>query len=93
MESGAFRQALGELEEWARGAPTAIMCAEALYLRCHRQLLADALLARGFEVVHILGEEETRIHRLPAFARTEGARVVYDGGILSLDLPEGDLRD
>jgi uncharacterized protein (DUF488 family) len=54
------------------------MCAEALVWRCHRSLLADAFVARGWEVSDILSENEARPHRLPEFARLEGERVVYD---------------
>jgi len=61
---------------------SALMCAEALPWRCHRSLIADALLARGWEAFEILSEKQSRPHRLPDFARREGARVIYDGGEL-----------
>lgn len=51
----AFARALGELLELARDGPVAVMCAEADPARCHRRILTDLLLARGVEVVHILG--------------------------------------
>jgi uncharacterized protein (DUF488 family) len=54
------------------------MCAEAVPWRCHRQLLADALAARGIEVTHILGPGQSQPHRLTPFARFEGTRVVYN---------------
>jgi uncharacterized protein (DUF488 family) len=57
---------------------SALMCAEALPWRCHRSLIADSLLARGFEVFEILSERESRPHRLPDFARLDGTRVLYD---------------
>jgi uncharacterized protein (DUF488 family) len=88
METEAFRQALAGLMDWARELPTTVMCAEALYFKCHRQLLADALLGRGFDVVHIEGEGRSRPHALTRFARLEGERVIYDGGTLALDMPE-----
>ncbi len=53
------------------------MCAEAVPWRCHRQLVADALVARGVEVRHVVGAAENP-HRLTAFARVDGDRVVYD---------------
>jgi hypothetical protein len=65
------------------------MCAEALPWKCHRSLIADALLAQGIEVTDILSETESRPHRLPDFARVEGRRVVYDGGLSPLPLGEG----
>jgi uncharacterized protein (DUF488 family) len=52
--------------------------------RCHRQLIADALVARGIDVRHILGASDASIHRLTPFARLDGARVVYDRGQLAL---------
>jgi hypothetical protein len=60
------------------------MCAEALPWRCHRSLIADALVARSWEVFDILSEKEARPHKLPDFARVEGERVIYDGGVLPL---------
>src|SRR5437870_10641503 len=53
METPAFEDALARLRELARARPTAILCAEAVPWRCHRQLIADALVARGEEVGHI----------------------------------------
>src|SRR5262245_26398148 len=66
----------------AAEAPSALMCAEALPWKCHRSLIADAFLARGWEVLEILSAREARPRRLPEFARTEGERVIYDGGEL-----------
>lgn len=54
----------------------ALMCAEAVPWRCHRQLLADAFLVRGWQVQHIL-DDRCHPHRLPSFARTEGVRILY----------------
>jgi uncharacterized protein (DUF488 family) len=84
METDEFRGGLDELLVRAAERPTAVLCAEAVPWRCHRQLLADALLVRGVEVVHVLDVASTRPHRLTAFARIEGDRLVYDGGQLAL---------
>jgi uncharacterized protein (DUF488 family) len=68
MGSDQFCGALGDLEEAARVRPTAIMCAEAVWWRCHRRLISDALTARGWRVEHLgLGEPPPR-HELPGFA-------------------------
>ncbi len=56
-----------------------VMCAEAVPERCHRRLVSDALVARGFRVVHLVDEDERREHALPDFARVRGKRVVYPG--------------
>ncbi len=79
MQTAAFGAALAELEAWARERLTAIMCAEALYWRCHRRLLADALLARGWHVEHILGPAAPRPAEQTRFARIEAGGIVYPG--------------
>jgi uncharacterized protein (DUF488 family) len=78
MQTPAFGQALDDLLEWA-SRPTAIMCAEAVWWQCHRQLIADALLARAVEVRHIVSAAVPQAHRLTDFARVEGTRVTYPG--------------
>ena len=60
-----------------RQPPTAIMCAEAVPWRCHRNLLSDDLLRRGVEVIHILGADSAKPHALSEMARIEGDRVIY----------------
>ena len=62
------------------GPPRAvIMCAEALWWRCHRQLVADALVARGFGVRHIISAGPAAAHELTAFARVIDGEVSYPG--------------
>jgi uncharacterized protein (DUF488 family) len=82
MDSSEFLQPFGCALEAARQKRSALMCAEALPWRCHRSLLADAFLARGWDVREILNEKDARPKKLPGFARLEGARVIYDGGEL-----------
>ncbi len=53
-ETEPFRTGLEELERLARERPTAIMCAEAVWWRCHRRLIADYLLTRGWNVIHLV---------------------------------------
>ena len=84
MDTPPFAEALERLERLARERPSAVLCAEALPWRCHRSLVADALIARGWTVLEILSEKEARTRHLPKFARLEGRRVVYDGGVLPL---------
>ncbi len=69
METAAFQAALVRLIETARTGPTALLCAEAVPWRCHRQLIADALVARGQDVGHILGPGRVNAHRLSPHAR------------------------
>lgn len=78
MLTEAFERIMEELEALAAGRRVALMCAEAVPWRCHRQLLADAFLVRGWGVRHIL-EDRCEAHRLPPFARVEGRRLLYPG--------------
>jgi len=73
-----FAQTMQELEEIAIKLRIALMCAEAVPWRCHRQLLADAFLAREWPVLHIM-DAGCSEHRLPAYARLEGTRIIYQG--------------
>jgi uncharacterized protein (DUF488 family) len=75
LATPAFRSALERVRTLGEG--TVLMCAEALPGRCHRQLIADALLARDMPVVHILGPGQTEPHRL-----TRGARLEPDGSVV-----------
>jgi uncharacterized protein (DUF488 family) len=77
METAAFEAALDELVALAARTRVAIMCAEADPSRCHRSLVADALLARCVNAVHILAPDMTRSHTLTAGARIENGRVSY----------------
>jgi uncharacterized protein (DUF488 family) len=70
----AFREGLDQLEEQGVGERCAIMCAEAVWWRCHRRIIADYLLAEGREVFHILGANKV----IPA-VRTAGAQIAGDG--------------
>ncbi len=83
MDSEEFGHALDWLIETSAAAPTAIMCAESLWWRCHRRMLADALTARGREVVHVMSGGTLEPHRVHPSARVVGNRVVYD-----VDRPE-----
>jgi uncharacterized protein (DUF488 family) len=80
MASAEFQVWLARLAGWAAGSDTAIMCAEAVPWRCHRQIIADALVARGIEVVNITAPDRAADHVLSPHARvgTDGA-VTYPG--------------
>jgi uncharacterized protein (DUF488 family) len=77
MQSAEFARALEELETIARQTPTAIMCSEALPQKCHRRLIADALVARGWRVRHLLSPTRIEDHALTPFARVHGGRLTY----------------
>ncbi len=80
-----FRAGFAELMRLAAERRTAVMCAEAVWWRCHRRLIADYLLAAGVPVMHILSED-----RVEAAALSDGARVADDGRI-TYPGPQGDL--
>jgi uncharacterized protein (DUF488 family) len=79
MQTDEFAGHLATLTEAALRAPTAIMCAEADPLHCHRSFIADALAACGIEVRHILGESSAVSHALRQSARVAEGRVSYPG--------------
>ncbi|HYL35241.1 MAG TPA: DUF488 domain-containing protein [Bryobacteraceae bacterium] len=80
MQTPEFRNSLQELIDLAAGQPTAVMCAEAVPWRCHRSLIADALVARGIPVLEILSATQARPHAMTPFARVDGAEVTYPKG-------------
>ena len=78
METREFASALNDLLALAVREPVAIMCAEAVPWRCHRSLISDAVLAKGFGVFHIL-DARADPHRLTSFGRIDASgRVRYD---------------
>ena len=81
MASDDFLAALGELVALAAGQRTAVMCSESVWWRCHRRLLADALvLVHGASVVHVMHDGRRVPHPLTEGARLDGDHVVYDIG-------------
>lgn len=81
METPEFKQALAELLSLASNNLTAMMCAEAVPWRCHRQLVADALVTRGRRVIHILAPGRCEDHVLNPAARVlSDGRLIYDSG-------------
>jgi uncharacterized protein (DUF488 family) len=76
MLTPEFEQIMNEMEQRIAGRRSAFMCAEAVPWRCHRQLLADAFLVRGFSVRHIM-DDGCHEHRLPPFAMPEGTKISY----------------
>jgi uncharacterized protein (DUF488 family) len=77
MQTEDFEAGLAELGELASEGTIALMCAESVPWRCHRSLVADALVARGACVEHITGVGRSSPHRLTPFAHVRGERVTY----------------
>lgn len=82
MGTPEFEQGLDDLLAVAAESQAAVMCAEAVPWRCHRSLIADALLARGVKVEHITGMQRREAHRMTPFARVENSRVTYPAPLL-----------
>jgi len=76
--TAAFARAFAELRARAAAAPSAIMCAERDWRHCHRQIIADRLIADGFAIAHLVGPNAAEPGALTPFAKLEaGGRVVY----------------
>jgi uncharacterized protein (DUF488 family) len=86
MRSREFWTGLEALERLARAKRTAIMCAEALWWRCHRRLIADALLVRGWHVVHIAADASLSAHELTPFAVVDRDQLSYPPRQVGLDV-------
>jgi hypothetical protein len=67
------------------------MCAEAVPWRCHRSLVADALLVRGIPVEEIIGPQTPRPHKLTPFAHVDGLRITYPSDTQRQEEAQGDL--
>jgi uncharacterized protein (DUF488 family) len=79
MESEEFREGIDQLLGLARESRTAVMCAEAVWWKCHRSLIADYLKAKGVTVLHILGEGKSEAHPFTSAARIVNGQLSYRG--------------
>lgn len=79
MSDPVFAAGLDRLQSLGTERRTAVMCAEAHPSRCHRQLIADALLVRGWHVLHLLPDKRIAPHSLSAHAHASGEQVSYPG--------------
>src|ERR1044071_6461720 len=79
MESEEFRSGVEDLLEVAARERTAVMCAEAVWWRCHRSLIADYLKAEGHNVIHIIDQKKTEEHPFTSAARLIDGKLSYRG--------------
>jgi uncharacterized protein (DUF488 family) len=77
MQTEAFQAALARLIEISAKQSTVILCAEAVPWRCHRSLIADAMLVHGKRAADIFDAKTSKPHKLTPFARVEGERLTY----------------
>ena len=85
MQTPDFARAVERLIDEGSHANVCIMCAEAVPWRCHRSLVADALMARGVRAIHIMSVKAAQPHRLTSFAKVRGERVTYPAESLDFD--------
>jgi uncharacterized protein (DUF488 family) len=79
METEAFRQGIDELLKLANSKRTAVMCAEAVWWRCHRSLIADYLKSNGVDVLHLIDEKKSEPHPYTSAARIIDGKLSYEG--------------
>ncbi len=77
MQTPAFGAAMTELLQYVERDRCALMCAEAVPWRCHRSLIGDALLVRGYVVEDIMSPTQRKPHRLTSFAHVDGLVITY----------------
>jgi uncharacterized protein (DUF488 family) len=82
MQTPEFEQSLDELVRLAKQERIAIMCAEAVPWRCHRSLIADALLVRGIRTEDIMSVTRRQVHVLTPFAKVRATTITYPAEVL-----------
>jgi uncharacterized protein (DUF488 family) len=92
MQTPGFQTGLTKVLDFAHRKTPVLMCAEALPWRCHRSLVADALLARGVRVEHIMSATKRQPHRITPFAKVYGRRIKYPAPGMPLEKREATSR-
>ena len=77
LETEEFASGIARLEQLAGDCTAAIMCAEAVWWKCHRGLIADYLKVRGVEVIHIIDANKTEVHPFTSAARVMNGKLDY----------------
>lgn len=77
METGAFQEGIEELKKLAQQAPTAYMCSEAVWWRCHRSMISDYLKVKGWNVQHIMEVGKSKEHPYTAPAKVVNGKLFY----------------
>jgi uncharacterized protein (DUF488 family) len=91
MQTKEFTEQLLYLMALARENCVAAMCAEALPWRCHRSLIADALVVRNVKVEHIISQTSIISHKFPDWAHIEGTKITYP--LFTKETPQRQLDD
>lgn len=90
MQSASFRRGLDRCIDLAKRERVVLMCAEAVPWRCHRSLIADALVVRGIEASEITSGVRARRHTLTPWAQVKGTQITYPGSTVALPLGRTD---
>lgn len=77
METAAFEQGVAQLEQLAQQSPTAYMCSEAVWWRCHRSMISDYLKVKGWNVQHIMEVAKSKEHPFTAPAKVVNGKLFY----------------
>lgn len=85
MQTAEFSAGVAKLVQLAQAKTTAIMCSEAVPWRCHRSLIGDAMLVRGFEVIDIFSTRSAKPHTLTPMAKVDGTRITYPAPLEGVD--------
>lgn len=93
MQTGEFSATIGELVHLSQEKTTTVMCSEAVPWRCHRALIGDAMLVRGFEVLDIISPTSLRPHKLIPWAKAEGQTITYPAEAVQTTLPIGNTAE
>jgi len=80
MEGPEFRSGIQKLKGLAERKPTAVMCSEAVWWRCHRSLISDVLKSEGWEVIHILKAGTNEAHPYTSAASIRDGKLSYENG-------------
>jgi len=92
MQTPEFETSLEELIQLAKHKQIAIMCAEAVPWRCHRSLIADALLVRRIRTEDIMSATRRQVHTLTPFAKVRGTTITYPAENLQLPIKKASLK-
>lgn len=91
MQTKEFTESLLNIIALAKDNCVALMCAEALPWRCHRSLIADALVVRNIRVEHVISENSSISHKLTEWVHVEGIRITYP--LVMKETPQRNLTD
>ena len=92
MQTPEFETSLEELIQLAKREQIVIMCAEAVPWRCHRSLIADALLVRRIRTEDIMSPTRRQVHTLTPFAKVRGTMITYPAEKLQLPIKKASLK-